>query len=68
MTLDDLAAEMRKRFTESKGAAVSLTAEEWTVLADAIYLRDALVEITAAPESASAKAKVAKVLARHGRR
>lgn len=68
MTLDDVAATMRQRFTDSHGAPVSLTAEEWDTLADAIYLRDALVEISASPESESAKTKAARMVAKHGRR
>ncbi|HJQ65352.1 MAG TPA: hypothetical protein VJ816_03190 [Gemmatimonadales bacterium] len=67
MTLDDLAAEMRRKFTASNGEPVTLTAEEWTVMADAIHLRDALVELTKAPENERTKRKVAALLAKHGR-
>ena len=42
MTIDDVAAEMRARFTTSQGGPVTITAEEWNTLAQVIYFCDAL--------------------------
>ena len=42
MTLDDVAEIMRERFTESKGAPVTLTAEEWNAMASGIRFADEL--------------------------
>lgn len=42
MTIDDVAAAMRERFTESQGAPVTLTAEEWNVLAQVVAFCDGL--------------------------
>lgn len=67
MTLDELASEMRRRFTSSQGQAVEITAEEWTVMADAIHLRDALVDVVGNPTSDTVRAKVATLLKKHGR-
>ena len=50
MTIDDVAAAMRERFTTSRGAPVQLTAEEWNTLAGVIYLRDAMELIALAPD------------------
>ena len=44
MTIDDVAAEMRARFTTSQGGPVTITAEEWNTLAQVIYFCDRLEE------------------------
>ena len=42
MTIDDVAAEMRARFTTSQGFPVTISAQEWNTLAQVIYFCDAL--------------------------
>lgn len=48
MTLDDVASEMRLRFTPKKTDDVVtqtyITAAEWNILASALYLRDVVQE------------------------
>lgn len=70
MTLDDVATAMRQRFTDAaaKGqTSVLLTAEEWNVLAQGIYLRDALQNVRAHPTDATVLADADRVLAPHAR-
>ena len=46
MTLDDLVATMRDRFTASGGRPVMLTGEEWNLLGGAaVFHRDAVREL-----------------------
>lgn len=63
MTLDTVAAEMRARFTPEQAdqpvTRAFITAEEWNVLASAIYLRDVVQEAIASgrvPEDKARKA------------
>lgn len=65
MTLDDVAAAMRARFTESRGAPVQITAEEWDTMAVGVYLRDALEDALTGSVTLE---RVAKILDRAGRR
>jgi len=51
MTLDDVAANMRLRFTESKGEPVQITAEEWNAMAQAVYIADHLEWFLADPNN-----------------
>jgi len=48
VTLDDVAAAMRARFTPKQAdqpvTEARITADEWNVLASAIYLRDVVQE------------------------
>lgn len=52
MTLDDVVAKMRARFTPQQAGvpvqAATITAEEWNVLASFVYLRDAAKAIAEA--------------------
>ena len=56
MTIDVVVAQMRERFTKSQGASVSITADEWNAMAQAIYLRDALESLLADEPGADVKA------------
>jgi hypothetical protein len=67
MTLDDVAAVMRERFTEaaSKGRrAVEITAEEWNAMAEGIYLADKLEAFLANPSDDALAAEAAALIRR----
>lgn len=57
MTLDDVVATMRDRFTAAHGTPAAgmatITAEEWNVLASLVYLRDAMQSVVADPSARS---------------
>lgn len=63
MTLDDVAAAMRERFTESRGAPVALTAEEWNAMARGISARDCVRNLIDDPASAGHRERASKFLA-----
>ena len=54
MTLDYVAAQMRERFTESRGAPVMITAEEWNAMSAGISIADLLEALLANPSDATA--------------
>ena len=63
LTFDDVAAEMRDRFTASQGQPVTITAEEWNALAQAVKVADALeVAHDALPVGHPAKDRAAAVI------
>ncbi len=64
MTLDYVAAQMRERFTESRGAPVTITAEEWNAMAAGIYLADALEAFLANPSDDLLAAEAANIIKR----
>ena len=64
MTLDDVAAQMRERFTASRGAPVTITAEEWDAMAAGIYLADKLEAFLATPADDTLSAKAAELIRR----
>ena len=64
MTLDYVAAQMRARFTDSRGAPVTITAEEWNAMAAGIYLADALQAFLANPSDDALAASAADLIRR----
>lgn len=63
LSLDDVAATMRERFTESRGAPVTLTAEEWNAMARGIYARDCVRNLLDDPASAGHRERARRFLA-----
>ena len=62
MTLDDVAAQMRARFSDSRGAPVTITAEEWNAMAAGIYLADKLEAFLATPADDALAAEAAALI------
>ena len=62
MTLDDVAAEMRQRFTDSKGAPVFITADEWNAMGQGVFIADKLEAFLANPSDNALAASAAALI------
>lgn len=71
MTLDEVCATMRQRFTEAVALGkheVTITEAEWNAMAEGVTLRDTLELVLDRPADAKVATDAAGVLAPHRRK